>query len=146
MTQLLVFETVRGARSPVGPDAHRPLFSVFRSSRLPRQAAGLPAFFAVASLGIDGVPMPDYPSGQHPGTKRLRLMDFDLSEELACQATARDFARAGTTPYAGGRHEDEVFPLDALGETAAIPIHNTAARMMVDALGSNDQRQRHPGT
>src|SRR5882672_6917439 len=48
-------------------------------------------------------------------------MDFDLSEEQrAIQDTARAFARDEMMPFARQWDEDEVFPVDALRQAAAL--------------------------
>jgi alkylation response protein AidB-like acyl-CoA dehydrogenase len=48
-------------------------------------------------------------------------MDFNLSEEqLAFQATARDFARAVMMPFARDWDEGEIFPVEALRKAAAL--------------------------
>jgi alkylation response protein AidB-like acyl-CoA dehydrogenase len=48
-------------------------------------------------------------------------MDFGLSEEQrAFQATARAFAREEMMPHVRGWDEDEVFPVEALRQAAAL--------------------------
>src|SRR5262249_18277659 len=48
-------------------------------------------------------------------------MDFALTEEqLAFQATAREFAAAEMMPHARARDEGEIFPVEALRKAAAL--------------------------
>src|SRR6202158_1869054 len=48
-------------------------------------------------------------------------MDFNLTEEQqAFRATARDFARAEMMPHARAWDENEIFPVDALRQAAAL--------------------------